>query len=293
MVNFLELSELVRDNAESIRFLQNHGIIHAHRFCRNGHAMKLYVGGHETKWRCNISNCRQSIRIKSGTWLEGCHLDLRDIILFIYCWSQEYNSIKFCKKELNINCNHTIVDYSNFLREVCAAKLLHNPIMIGGPGLHVQIDESLFVRRKYNVGRVAREQWVFGGVCEETKESFLYAVDNRSAASLIPIIQQTIRPGTTIISDLWRAYNVINAIGYNHLTVNHSINFVDPITGANTNRIEGLWNQAKAKNRKRWGTHRSMIDSYMCEFMWRSRFAGVDSFESILRDIAITFPPVQ
>lgn len=38
----------------------------------------------------------------------------------------------------------------------------------------------------------------FGGWCRETKESFMYAVHDRSAATLLPIIQNSIRPGITI-----------------------------------------------------------------------------------------------
>ena len=34
-------------------------------------------------------------------------------------------------------------------------------------------------------------------------------------------------PGTTIISDLWVAYNTLGTLGYQHLTVNHTSNFVD------------------------------------------------------------------
>ncbi|KAG2196834.1 hypothetical protein INT46_001751 [Mucor plumbeus] len=33
--------------------------------------------------------------------------------------------------------------------------------------------------------------------------------------------------------------------GYKHMTVNHSKNFKDPVTGVHTNTIEGRWNGLK------------------------------------------------
>lgn len=57
-------------------------------------------------------------------------------------------------------------------------------------------------------------------------------VADRSATTLIPIIQAHVRPGTIIYSDEWSAYNSIGTIpGYTHRTVNHSQHFVDPVTG--------------------------------------------------------------
>ena len=51
----------------------------------------------------------------------------------------------------------------------------------------------------------------------------MYAVPNRSAATLMQIIQHSILPGTTVMSDLWRAYGGINTMGFKHFTVNHSV----------------------------------------------------------------------
>ena len=47
-------------------------------------------------------------------------------------------------KQAKISKNRYI-DIHQFMRDVCTAKLLVTPIILGGPGTIVQIDESLFV----------------------------------------------------------------------------------------------------------------------------------------------------
>ena len=39
-------------------------------------------------------------------------------------------------------------------------------------------------------------------------------------------IQEWIEPGSTIVSDYWKAYSNLSKCGYIHKTVNHSVEFV-------------------------------------------------------------------
>ena len=289
-MNLVQLSNTVPDKATAFTFLQQRGILHNPRVCTCGRAMLLELRDKGDRWRCNVRGCRSEISARKDTWLEGSKVPYRKVIQFLYCWSKELTSIEFSKTELGISSKST-VDWNNFIREVCAMVLLANRPVIGGPGLVVEVDESLFSRQKNHQGRMLPQQWVFGGVCRQTRESFMYTVPDRSGRTLLPIIQQSIAPGTTIMSDMWAAYGGIQAMGFAHLQVNHTYNFVDPQTGAHTQNIENSWKNAKMRNKRHHGTHRTMIDSYLCDWMWRQRYRNVNLFDQIMRDISIHFPP--
>ena len=95
---------------------------------------------------------------------------------------------------------------------------------------HLQIDESMFGgRRKYNRGDHNKhfKSWVFGMVEEETGLNVLWMVDNRCKDTLESIITDHIVSGATVKSDEWSSYTSLTQKGYEHLTVNHSVYFVN------------------------------------------------------------------
>ena len=55
---------------------------------------------------------------------------------------------------------------------------------------------------------------------------------------------------------------------------------------AHTQRVESMWNKAKKRNRHQWGTHRQMVDGYLCDFMWRQRHKNKDLLSVLLNCIA-------
>ena len=89
--------------------------------------------------------------------------------------------------------------------------------------------------------------WVFGmvDISHVPALGYMEIVDQRDAATLLPIISNHVHSGTTIWSDMWAAYNGVAALPRvaAHDTVNHSIHFVNPATGVHTNTIEAYWNR--------------------------------------------------
>ncbi len=75
--------------------------------------------------------------------------------------------------------------------------------------------------------------------------TFFIVVENRDTATLLPITKKHIAPGSSFMSDCWKAYDCLEEHRYQHLNVNHSKNFKDCATGAHTNTIEGSWFHAK------------------------------------------------
>ena len=147
----------------------------------------------------------------------------------------------------------------------------------------MQIDESKFEKRKYHRGHDVEGQWVFGGIEEDSRGCFLVAVERRYEATLLPIIQKRIEPGTIIVSDCWKAYCNLEKHGYIHRTVNHSKEFVNE-NGDNANKIEGHWRQAKCKLPK-FGVRKHLFSTYLAEFMWRYMHKNGDLFAVFLNDV--------
>ena len=88
--------------------------------------------------------------------------------------------------------------------------------------------------------------WVFGGIERVSGKCILVEVQQQDTNTLLPLIAQYIRPGSIVYSDEWSSYNQLSAsTGLRHLTVNHSLHFVDPNTGAHTQGVEAMWSSCK------------------------------------------------
>ena len=60
---------------------------------------------------------------------------------------------------------------------------------------------------------------------------------------------------------------IVSEEDFEHLTVNHSLNFVDPQTGAYTQNIECLWWQIKCQLPDTFSKHH-LLYLHLSEYMW-------------------------
>lgn len=263
------------------------------------------------RFRCNNrSHPRLSRTLAQNTIFERNNMRLDKVIRLIYHFAMKDNYDRVCRELFNGEkgtSRESISDMFSYLREVCMIALDHSfdSAKLGGPGHVVEIDEMKIGRRKYNVGRVVEGNWVLGLIdvcpdgcgCETRGQLRLEICPNnsRNAPTLEALILKHVEPGTTIMTDGWAAYWGLERLGYNHLDVNHSENFVDPTTWATTNKIESQWRSLR-RRLSRGGVTAGNLADHLCEYLFfqecQRKPEYVDPFGELLKWVAFTYPGV-
>ena len=199
--------------------------------------------------------------------------------------------------ETNIQSQTTIIDYYNFLRDLCQgwATRVQANTRLGGLGWIIEVDESKLFHAKYNRGDMLGRQydWVFGMLERGTNKVRFFHVADRTANTLLPIIAANVEAGSTIVSDGWATYGGINnlQLQYNHQWVNHRVNFVNPADPlVHTQGIEATCGALKTSLRHLHGTNKNMLPSYLYQYMFRRYHNNQKIFQHILEEIRIQFP---
>jgi transposase-like protein len=272
------LTALGTDNETVIAYFRELGLLRRYIHCEECKEVlhevnyKRHVDG--KAFRCYKSICtnkQKYISIRKNSIFHDFNLDLKTFFKLAYRWFSESN-IADIQREFGVS-KTLILKVFKTLRERCKNYLLENPVRLGGVGVVCQIDESMFrYKQKYHTGRMPEgERWVFGIVDTSISPAtyFVTLVEDRSARTLLPLIAEICRPGSVIWSDEWRAYQGIVNMGFEHQTVNHSLNFVNPVTGVNTQTVESLWNRLKRRLKKLMGLSLESLKNHLVEWMWK------------------------
>lgn len=219
-------------------------------------------------YNCRSRSCRKRTSVFKGSFFAKSKLPCNQILQIGYYWlggSKHREITRYTGA-----CDKSVTAYLKYYRQLVASSIETDDAVIGGDGVTIEVDESKFGKRKHHRGHRVEGVWVIGGV-ERTpaRNMFAEVVYDRSALTIRDVLVRRVRPGTIILTDMWRGYADLHTIGLHHDTVNHSIGFVSP-TGVHTNSIEGTWNGIKMGVPVRNRTNEDMPE-FLLEFIWRRK----------------------
>lgn len=280
MLTHRKLVLLTQTKTMTIEFMLSNNYLFSARNCIPcNRQMNLINKEIKSTFRC--PKCRNEVSIFTNHLFYNTNLEINILIDLLYFWSMDLMQVSI-REQIESRSRQTVTNWYKKLQEFCYYhERVNSQRKIGGVGMVVQIDESLFSKRKYNVGRLVRKVWVVGGICYETNETFFVETLFRTKEVLNNIIQENVVPGTIIYTDEWAGYNDLNNLGYVHSTVNHSVNYVDPETGVNTQLIEATWSVAKRWLRRRGISNRCDLFLYFIEYCFKRKYKN-NVFEVIM-----------
>lgn len=228
---------------------------------------------------CWCGNCRKKYRATAhrGSWLYGMKLRPRQLFMLLWCWQH--------KKSLEATLLKADVSYPTAARwfERFRAHLPDTTPLLEGL---VQADESYFSKQRSKQAKYI----VTGAVELNTGRKALRITGDhctgRSQEVLEQFIQDTVKPGSLVVTDKWYAYGELPLLGYEHESHNHSKGDY-----ANTNGAERIWSVAKRHMRKLYGQR---ILTYQLEDLcreWMARANQPDLFTDPLIFLRFTLVP--
>ena len=146
---------VTRNERRAVQWLRFNRLLYSDLICENcGTEMNETVANKNKDgrlWRCPRKGCQKRVSIRKDSFFEQSQLRMGMIIRLIFYWAWQF-SIKFSVTDLKVS-EKTVIDWFNFCRDVCIHRVMENVQQIGGIGEIVEIDESKFVKAKYNRGR--------------------------------------------------------------------------------------------------------------------------------------------
>ena len=161
---------------------------------------------------------------------------------------------------------------------------------IGGFTKQVEVDETFVGGIETGQGKKNNKTIVFG-MMERGGDIVTEVVPDRKRDTLLPLIEENVKPHTIVHTDDHTAYLTLGRHGYYHDTVNHSAGQYVSSTGSTVNSIEGFWRHLKSSIN---GTHiwvsPKHLGKYAKEFEYR--FNRRNQPHSMLPELLSTFGPL-
>ena len=192
-MNHRSLVEITRNYESCVMWLFQKAYIRNYGECEGciGASIKIIKKAGVFCWKC--CRCKKTFSIFKGTIFFNSNKPLVELIDLVYFWSLDLTQNK-TRNECETKSRKTVGIWYNKLKKLSYSIMkAETPAKIGGDEHMVEIDESLFSKRKYNIGRIVRTVWVVGGIDLDTGHTFFVETPFRNKESLNRIILQKCR----------------------------------------------------------------------------------------------------
>ncbi len=212
----------------------------------------------------SCSHCGYQIHPTAGTVFHKSSTKLTDWFhaLFLFASSKNGVSAKELQRQLGVTYK-------------CAWRMAHQIRSLMTQGRNplegtIEVDETYVGgRRRGARGRGAQGKTAVVGLIQRKGALRAQTVKNVRAKTVIPMVRENVKLGSTVMTDEFPIYNRVSKDGYLHEVVQHGLH--EYVRGtAHTNTIEGFWSQVK---RSISGTHHAVspkyLQIYLNEFVFR------------------------
>jgi len=219
---------------------------------------------------------KRQVSPTAGTIFNKSEIPLEDYFLTIFLMSQGKNGMAATEIARIVGCEYkTALSMSRRIRSL----MRFGSSPFSGT---VEVDET-YIGGRGAAGKTA----VFGISNRDTGKVFAKAVPNVRAKTVMPLIRENVKIGSTVMTDEMASYKRSKEHGYNHHTVRHSAG--EYVRGnVYTNSIEGFWGQLK---RSVDGTYHAVSPAHLQEyvdehvFRWNHRNSPVHLFHLLLSEV--------